>query len=100
MDLAVGVAGVQAGAQAGPSGGVEVIAGRDYQRGDATEGVVFAPAVAGGLLLHAAADVVDDLVGQTNQVETVDHERGMGQVGGHRTGIAPMGVEGDYADAR
>ena len=49
---------------------------------------------------HAAADVVDDLVGQTNQVEVVDHERGMGQVGGHRTGIAPMGVEGDYADAR
>ena len=61
---------------------------------------MFAPAVAGGLLLHAAADVVDDLVGQTNQVEVVDHERGMGQVGGHRTGIAPMGVEGDHADAR
>jgi hypothetical protein len=33
-------------------------------------------------------------------MEVVDHERGTGQVGGHRTGIAPVGVEGDHADAR
>jgi len=42
------------------------------------EWIFLASAVAGGLLLHAAADVVDRGVGELRDVEVVEDQRGVG----------------------
>ena len=51
------------------------------------------------VLLDAPPNVVDGPVGQGDGVKRVDHQDGVGQMGGHAVGVAPEGVDGHRVDA-
>jgi hypothetical protein len=75
------------------------VAGRK-SAADPVERVVLAAPVAGGGLLHAAADLIGGRVGDTDHMEVIDYQAGIGQSRGHRRGIGLVGVDHHIADAR
>ena len=64
------------------------------QAADLVERVVFVAAAAEGVLLDAAADLVDDLGAQADDVEGVEHGDRVGQAVPERVGVAAERVEG------
>lgn len=97
-DVPAGVAGGQTGLQTGAPPPARGVRWRSAGAADAIQRVVFAAAVAERFLLDAAADFVDDGVGQLDGVEVIDHEHGVGQPGLDGVDIAPVRVDGDHAD--
>ena len=57
-------------------------------------------AVAQGGLLDAAADLVDDLGAELDDVERVQHRHGVGQLVADRVGVPAERVQGGVLDGR
>ncbi|HSK90823.1 MAG TPA: hypothetical protein VK875_05890 [Euzebyales bacterium] len=90
---------MQSGRQALRPAAVEPLGGHDEQLADPVQRVAGAAAVAHRVLLHAAADLVHTLVGQSHDMPVVDQQGGVAQVDAHRSRVAAVGVERDDADA-
>lgn len=98
-DFAPSVAGVEAALEPVPASLVEVLAGDEQQPADAVEGVALAAPMPDGLLLSAAAHVVDGLVRETHDAEPVEVELGV-QAGADAGGVAPERVDRRDLDYR
>ena len=75
------------------------MAGRESAGGSGRAGRPCGPGGRGGLL-HAAADLIEGRVGETDHMEVIDHQAGIGQSRGHRRGVGLVGVDHHMADAR
>jgi len=86
-----GVPSVEARQQpgTGPLGVVFVAAAQ--QPADAGQRVILAAAVSGGLLLDAAADLLDGGTPEAHHVEGIQHPHRVRQRGPQRRGVAPIG---------
>ena len=98
-DLQAGVAGDQARVQFRDLLVGQVLAAAAQQTPDLVERVVLVTAPAQGVLLDAAADLVDDLGAELDDVEGVQHRDGVGQLVAQRVGVAAERVEGGVLDA-
>jgi len=98
-DLVVGVAGVQAGVEAGDLAVGEVLDTVAQQPSDLVQGVVLVPAAPDGGLLDAAADLVDDGGAEPDDVEGVQDRDGVGQLVADRVGLAVERVQRRLLDA-
>src|SRR5690606_21969483 len=87
-DLAPAVASVEATLQSSPARFVEVLAGHEQQPADPVERVALAATMPEGLLLGAAAHVIDGLVGEAHEVGPVEPPRGV-KAAGDAGGGAP-----------
>lgn len=83
-DLAAGVAAFEESGELGAAVVVEAFAGLGEQSSRSVERVVLVAAVAEGLMLDSAADLVEAGVGQLHQVERIGHLGGVGQHRGER----------------
>ena len=72
----------------------EAFVAPQQQAADAVERIPLATTMAALVLLDPATDIVDGHVGQADGVEGIDDEGGVGQLGGHPVGIAPVGIDG------
>jgi hypothetical protein len=97
-DLACGVAGVEPGKHPGEAGGIEAVVAGQEPSADPVERVVGAAPVAEGVVLGAAADVIERRVGETDHVEVVDHHSGGGQALGDGGGVGLVGIDHHMAD--
>ena len=78
-DLAAGIAGGEQAPQLRIRGVAEAFVRGDQQPPDPIEGVVFAAAVAQGVVLGSAADLVDAVVREADHVERIGDLADMGQ---------------------
>jgi hypothetical protein len=92
-DFAVRVAGDQPGLQPGVGDDRQSVAAATKQPADAVERIFGAAAVAQGVVLHAAADVIDTGQAQAHDVERVEHPHRVGQLRGQGAGVAPERVQ-------
>ncbi|MBO0879701.1 MAG: hypothetical protein J2P17_04890 [Mycobacterium sp.] len=69
------------------------------QPADAVERAVFVPAPVQGLLLHPAADLVDDLGAEPDDVERVEHGDRVWELVADGVGVAAERVQGGVLDA-
>jgi hypothetical protein len=99
-DLTVGVTEVEPAQQPGPGQvGVMVVAAAQHSS-DAVERVAGAAAVPEGLLLDAAADLVDGVEAELDDVESVEDAGRSGQVGAQGAGVAAERVQRCDGDSR
>ena len=70
------------------------------QPADLVERVVFVAAAAQGVLLHAAADLVDDLGAEPDHVEGVEHGDRVGQAVADRVGVSAERIQGGMSPRR
>ena len=75
-----------------------MLAAASQQAADLVERVVLVPAPAQGVLLDPAADLVDDLGAELDDVEGVQHRDRVGQLVAHRVGVAAERVQGGVLD--
>jgi site-specific DNA-cytosine methylase len=78
-DFAAGVAGCEQAAEFGVGAPVEAFVRGEQQPPDPIQGVVFAAAVAEGVVLDSAADLVDAVVGEADHMERIRDLPGAGQ---------------------
>ena len=71
---------------------------REQPAADPIERVSLVAAVPETGLPGAGADLVERGVGQTDDVEVIDHQAGLGQPGAHRGGIGLRGVDHHVVD--
>jgi hypothetical protein len=71
---------------------------REQPAADPIERVSLVAAVSQAGLLGAAAHLVERGVGQTDDVEVIDHQAGLGQSSAHRGGIGLIGVDHHVVD--
>ncbi len=84
---------VRPGVEAGDLAVGEVLGAVAQQAADPVERVVLVPAVADGVLLDAAADLVDDLGAEPDDVEGVQDGDRVGQLVADRVGVAAERVQ-------
>ena len=99
VHLPVGVAVLEAVGDLGLLAFGEVLHAVAEQPADLVERVVLVAAVAEGVLLDAAADLVDDLGAEPHDVERVEHRDRVGQPVADRVGVAPERVQRGGLDA-
>jgi hypothetical protein len=80
LDFAVGIAGLQTLGELGLRASGQMLYIVAEQAADLVERVVFVPSVAEGVLLDAAADLVEDLCPEANDVEGVEDRDRVGQL--------------------
>ena len=78
----------------------EVLDAVAEQAADLVERVVLVAAVTEGVLLDAAADLVDDLGAEPDHVEGVEHGDRVGQLVADRVGVATERVQRGLLDLR
>ena len=91
-DFAFGVVGGEQAPQLGAASVGDALGGLEQQPAYPVEGVVLGAPPAGGLVLDAAADVVDRRVGEPDHVEWVGDLAGVGQRVGERLAIGARQV--------
>jgi hypothetical protein len=94
----VEVAGGQAGAQLAQSVVGEAFLAGDEQPSDAIQGSALAAAVAQRVLLHPPADLVDDLVAESQHVEGIHHDLRGVEPPDQRVVVAAIRVGGHALD--
>lgn len=77
VNFAVGIAGIQAPAEFGPTDGQTVLDTAGDKATDLEERVVLVASAAQAVLLHAGADLVDHLGGQPDHTEGVEYRQGV-----------------------
>lgn len=90
--LRVRVAGVQAAGETGAAVVAEPFGAGEQGPADPVQRVAGEPAVAQRVLLDAAADLIDDLVGQPHDVERVHDDLRCVQPGDQRVVVAAVRV--------
>jgi hypothetical protein len=98
-EFPVRVTGLQSGVEAGALPLGEVFGAVPGQPADLVERVVLVPAVAEGVLLNAASDLVDDLGSEAHGVEGVEDGDRVGQFVADHVRIYPERVERGVFDA-
>ena len=93
IDFPVGVAGVEAPGELGLLALGEVFHAVAEQPADLVQRVVFVASVAEGVLLHPAADLVDDLSPEPDDMEGVEDRHRVGQLVTDRVGIAAERIQ-------
>jgi hypothetical protein len=91
--LAGGVASDQAGVESGTGLGGQPVAAPTQHAADAIERVAGAAAVAGGVLLNPAANLIQAGQAELDHMEGIKYPRRVGQLGGQRAGIAPKRIQ-------
>lgn len=97
-DFAVGVAAVEPGQHPVEAAVGETLVAAQQAASDAVERVVAVASMAEGVLLDSAADLVEGLVGEADQVEVVHDDRRVREPAAHRSGIRLVGVDHDMVD--
>ena len=98
-DLAVMVAGLDADQKARPAGGGEVLGAAAQHPADPVERIVAAAAMPVGVLLDAAAYVVDGGEPQPYDVEGIQDPHGVRQAGRQGGAVAAERIQGGHVDA-
>ena len=96
-DFAVGVAEVQAVQQPGPGQVRVVVVAAAQDPANAVERVAGPAAVPEGLLLDPAADLVDRVEPEPDDVERVEHAYRVRQLGAQRRGVPAERIERGHA---
>jgi hypothetical protein len=97
-DLPTGGAGGEAGVGLGILLVAQVVRTATEQAADPIQRVVLVPAVPEGVLLDAAADLVDDLSAELDDVERLQDGDRVGQLVAHLVGVAAERVERGLGD--